>query len=80
MDTVAETPVPEPRGPELIPIEHEPGWAHVWATTPDGQYQPIADFHLDCGRAKAFTQVLPDGMTRHVCRACAIDAATGKRE
>lgn len=72
---MADTPETTPRAPELIPIPNEVGWAHVWADIPGGGWQPIADYHLVCGRAKAFTQRMPDGTTRHVCRACAIDAA-----
>lgn len=56
--------------PRLIAHEGEPEWAHVWAVTPDGVYQPIADYHRPCRSVTGFTQTMPDGALRHVCREC----------
>lgn len=59
----------------VVPAESEPGWGHVWVTTADGIEQPVADLHLDCGSVNCFTQTMPDGSLRHVCRECAAAAA-----
>jgi hypothetical protein len=65
-------------GAVIIQHEDELGWGHVFARTPDGQVQPMADLHLPCGSTSCFTQTQPDGTTRHVCRDCMRDVALGK--
>ncbi len=62
--------------PCVILTPDEPDWAHVWGVGPDGTFQPLVDFHLTCGRGDALTVNLGEGVVRHVCRACTVEAAT----
>ena len=74
------TTKPERRPPEIIPQPDEPDWAHVWAETPDGKWQPIADLHGPCGSITGFTLTMPDGSVRHVCRQCLAAEASKPKE
>jgi len=71
---------PERRRPEIIPQPGEPEWAHVWAETPDGKWQPIADLHLPCRSVSGFTFTMPDGTVRHICRECLAKEADTEKE
>lgn len=59
----------------IVPIPAEPGFAHIMATTPDGHFQNVLDYHEACGSGKVFTQVVEDGSLRHVCRTCVMTSA-----
>lgn len=60
--------------PVVIRTKDEPDWGHVWGIGPAGNFEPLVDFHIACGRGNALTVNLGSGITRHVCRACLVDA------
>jgi len=62
----------------LVVTDDEPEFAHVYGIGPAGDFEPLVDVHLTCGGANAFTVRVADGTFRHVCRDCALKAATKK--
>lgn len=66
--------------PRIVPTTDEPEWAHVYARTPRGHYEAVADHHLPCGRSEGTSFRMPDGSIRHICRPCVTEAARARQE